>query len=402
MHPHLDEQLKMLGRSLEAVQGEAEAGRLRVCVLAGPGHGDNMRGIAFCNAVKREHPGCHLTLLMQFTGSMVEFDLGHSAKLVGAVDWFQPIQKMPRRWLAGWLRGRFDVVFDAMPYVVGTYWSQERSCAQDTLPLYIDRQLKADQRLKPFADIYAAAPACDWRLKAEPFSVWDFMSASSGIRVDARDCVPPLELADEPKGLPIPLRGGGMNKERAEVKQCKYVVVHNSAGGTAGVKCAPPEVFDAIVARLAEDKVRCVQVGLAGEPDIAGAIDRRELRLPLVAELIGKALCLIDVEGFLPYVAASMDKRSLVLFGPTPRWLFGQDHNLNLLRLVEGPRGPIPPCPLGCCFQQRSDWAARCVLGNEHCLNFLEPAEAAESAAVFVNGVGAEQKPLIVGPEGMA
>jgi hypothetical protein len=324
---------------------------------------------------------------------MVEFDICHNAKVMGIIDSFVPMQQVPRELAIHHLRDKFDVFFDVMPYPVGTYF-------QDRVPDEVfakrdaaERQSIANARLAPFSAMYSAHPHMYMLLKHKPISQWEIMSMTSGYEVSEHDLIPLYELSPMPGGDPAPFAAyaGSDNEGKAALNGVpRYVTIHNGSGDGKTTKVAPPAVFKAIVARLKADGVRCVQVGIRDEPRIKGAIDRRNFRAPLTAKLIAGSICHVDVEGFLPYVAAGMGVQSVVLFGPTPSFVFGMQDNLNLLETVGETGSKHVPCPVGSCFWAGENWSARCPLpqqGNPclpHCQNFFSPDEAAQAVAKFV------------------
>jgi len=343
---------------------------------------------------------------------MVEHDMAHSAMLMGAIDAHIPLHFFGRRLLVSWLGSAFDVLFDCVPYAVGTYWKRVPEDGVAGVSLVTFQQMLADNALKPWLDLYTAHPVENWKLIKASYNVWQIMSASSGIDVDERDLIPPLELAPFPTELRLAgvdpslavekmQLGQGETDWKLAVASGRYVTVHNSAGGSAGMKTAPPAVFDAIVSRLAADGVRAIQVGHGDEQKIKGAKDKRGLRLPLSARLMAGAIAHIDIEGFLQHVARSVDTRTFMLVGPTPYYLFRNDVTESFVELIEREQGPSTPCPLGCCFQSSSGWAKRCALGEEnnpnwpYCMNMVSPAKAAEAAAQFVRETEEKKLPTL-------
>ena len=371
------------------------AEKMHIGVLGGTGHGDHMRAVAFCNALRAKHADAHIFLVTHLTGTMVELDICHNAKAMGIIDAYVPMQQVPRELAIHHLRDLFDVLFDVMPYPVGTYWSRHR--AEGGIGWMSDDnkafQTMANARLAPFAAMYSAHPHMYMLLKHKPIMQWEIMSMTSGYDVSENDLIPLLELSPMPEGDPAPFAAyaGSDNEETAALKDVpRYVTIHNAAGGGGATKCAPPGVFKAIIARLKADGVRCVQVGTKDEPKMKGVIDRRHLRVPLTAKLIAGAICHVDVEGFLPYVAAGVSVQSVVLFGPTPSFVFGMERNLNLLKIVGETGSKRVPCPLGTCFWLGENWSAQCPMGEHgnpcypHCQNFVSPDEASQSVAEFV------------------
>lgn len=409
-------QLELLGVQIDAAQASVTDGQLTMCVLPHTGLGDRMRALAFCSALKRRYPGAHIFFPWKFdkgATAIAGLDLAYNAQLMCMIDGHAPAQQIPRRVFVGWLRERFDVVFDLTGAAVRAYWQGNYQA-----------QIRADNELAPFLDIYAGTPTTNWKMIDEPYSQWVMMAASSGVPVDEGDLIPPLECApieaetwrialDDgsehvPEDLAEHLRrdAGCSNWERSRVPGCKFVVLHNTVGGGARMKEAPPEVMAAIIKRLDDDGVQCVQVGGNGDARIEGAIDRRGHRLPMVAKLVGESLGVVACEGLLPYIARSMQVQSTVLFGPTPWPTYSIEGNVNLLhRDAEGG----PACPITCCFWGgpggnyvvRDAWYSMCQLSGHKfvdgqvvkvCLNMPHAEEAADAAAAMAQRVAADRE----------
>lgn len=406
MQSHHHRLLASVQAFIEQKHAECEPGRMRVAIMCGPGHGDNARGLALANAVRSRYPKAHIFLLItKFTGTMAEHDMCHCAKAIGVISEWMALQGLSRRLLISALREQFTVLYDAVPYVVATYWNLYTPAANAIGPAYADEQAKAEQRLAPYRILYDGHPHDTWRLKLEMMSQWELMSASSGYDVTPEDLMAPMECAPIPDGADEALRAhaGSDNFERAALHGVgKYVVVHNSAGQYAQMKQAPPEVFEAIVARLQADGVRAVQVGGKGETRIKDTIDRLGYRLPITCKLLQDAVVLVSIEGFLPYMAHAVGTRSIVLYGPTMPWTFGIEGDMPLLRMQdkadsEGMGRHRAFCPAGTCFQgggwsPSEGWATRCRVQapaaegepSPCCLNFLPPAEAADLVSEVV------------------
>ena len=395
----------------------------RVCVIGRLGHGDHARAIALASAVRAEHPTAWTLLLMHTTaaGSMVEYDMAHHAQTIGVVNDYYNAQRLPRPLLVARLRKQFDVVFDCVPYAVGTYWNLDRQARRGD-PMYAepnaDDQLRADQCLAPFRSLYDGYPFANACLRVrEQFgglNQWEILAESSGLSVGADDlqCAIPMELAPWPtpeqlgmsvaavqdgvfefspaeglKSLKAHAGSADWSKTKFAGKQ-PYVVVGNSAGQGGSLKEAPVAVFKAIVAALKQKKVRCVQVGGPNDPLIEGTVDRRGLRLPLSAKLVQDAIGVITIEGFLPYVAAGVGTPSMVLFGPTMMSTFMFEGNLNLVKTEPRVGGQLDvPCPYGSCFWMTGGWGEHCMADPEwtECVNFITPMRAAASAQEFVS-----------------
>ena len=111
---------------MESEREKSERKGIRICVLGGTGHGDKARQLAFCGGVRAKYPDAFIFFLgMPCAGasSMVDHDMAHCAKAFGAVDAYYFMHAVGREPLIQDLVGHFDVVFDTLPYAVGTFWN---------------------------------------------------------------------------------------------------------------------------------------------------------------------------------------------------------------------------------------------------------------------------------------
>ena len=388
---------------------------IRVCVVGGTGHGDKARQLAFCGAVRRKYPDADIFFLgLPFAAAsgMVDYDMAWHAKQCGAVDAYYFMQAVDKEPLIQDLVPHFDVVFDTIPYAVGTFWNQSNAQVpqwrglprsllpspragvermdMDGLSASIDmlaaeaqgrercRQMQydADQLLAPFRWLYDGYPELDWRLRSRTFNIWEVMARTSGIDVDPWDLslATPIECAPWPDEAELTTcvnpKGdldGAIGLETIKEKTASsdesyldlgyvgdYVMVHNSAGRSGRTKIAPPSVFKAIVAFLESEGIRSVQIGQKGEQKIADTvIDRRAVRLPLVNQIMARPDCLglIGIDSLPPYMAQGMGKPAMVLWGSTMRTAFGLPMHLNHTQLIREGDTLRPPCPIGTCFR---------------------------------------------------
>lgn len=371
----------------------------RIGVIAESGFGDKARALCVATATQDEYRDGHVTAIFPISGSMADYDIAHHAKLSGAAQEVIMTQRLPRPEMLAALRSEFDVIYDAAPIAVGTYWHWQ-------WPL---RQVEADLHLAPYRVLYDGYPLDNYRLRYIPVNQWQIMSTTSGLDVRSTDLLAPVECAPWPDESELPpgishrwMRQftGSECAERAHVGSNvgKYVAVHAGAGPGACVKVPPMAVYDAIVEHLGKLGYRCVQVGTKRERQIKGCIDKRGYRLPLTNAILKNAAALVAPEGFLAYMAAALNTRSCVLFGPTPIATYGLPQNANIANAEKevGANMVVTErygCPMGTCFwgggwAQAENWATRCPLGTSHpdwdgespptrCLNFPLPQDAA-------------------------
>ena len=98
-----------------------------------------------------------------------------------------------------------------------------------------------------------------------------------------------------------------------------------------------------------------VQVGLKKEDFIPGVThDLRGLTsISEVGLIIKHGECHIDTEGGLVHLARAVNRRSVVMFGPTPAAVFGYDQNINL---------SSSSCTD--CWWITNDWFGKCPRGT--------------------------------------
>lgn len=368
----------------------AAEGRRTVAIVPEIGRGETARAVCLAEALETRDRAAFVVLYHYWDNMMPKWDMAHHAQTCGVIDAHISIHPMPRPMLLMALRERFDTVYDAAPIPTGVY------CAD------ADAQRDADQRLKPWMNVYAGHPLEGYPLAVCGMPWWDIMSATTGLDVKpiALACAAPLECAPWPDGMDLPPgnvvaglkeASGGSNWERAALHGIKdYVVLHAGTGPGCPNKLPSVAWFETVVAALEKVGVRSVQVGTAGETKIKGAINRLSLRLPLVNRLMQGALALVDSEGFLNYEAFGLGVPAAVAFGPTPTSLFALPGNLNLIALNEAGR---VGCPIGTCFwggpgvAPKMQWAERCWVQRGEgvvCQNIPEAGWAAEQIVGFV------------------
>ena len=387
-------------------------GRLRVAIVPEIGRGEVARAICLAEAHHNEAGDAAFTVLFHhWDNTMPKWDMAHHAGVCGVIDADVCIHPVPRAMLLNALRERFDVVYDAAPIPTGTYCARPEGKAGMSRRVMLRLQADADQRLKPWMNVYAGHPLEAYGLATCGMPWWAIMSEATGldIKPTALACAAPVECAPWPDPADIPpgntLDGlkensGSDNWERAEVKGVKnYVLLHAGTGPGCPNKLPTVAWFETVVAALDKADFRSVQVGTAGETHIKGTINRLGLRLPLVNRLGQYAVALIDSEGFLNYQAYGLGLPAAVAFGPTPTSLFALPGNLNLIWLdAEGNAA----CPVGTCFwggagcAPKMQWAERCWLGEHNttgaCMNVPHADWAAERIVAFVQQCKASKK----------
>lgn len=422
MHPYYERWRDAALVYLESVTADTERKGLRICVLGGTGHGDKARQLAFCGSLREKYRDAFIFFLgMPCAGasSMVDHDMAYHAKTALVVDGYYFMQAVGREPLIQDLIPHFDVVYDTIPYAVGTYWSPRdirlhggSRLANEYWARHLRRQDAANARLAPFRWLYDGYPELDWRLNHRSFNIWDIMARTSGIDLTPWELTyaTPTECAPWPDeaelttfvneatgaldggiGLEIVKDGAGSDdpKHLDLGYVGDYVVVHNSAGRGGQTKTAPATVFKTIVSFLESEGIRCVQIGRKGEQQLAeSVIDRRGIRLPLATQIMERPACLglVGIDSLPKFMAMGLHKAAMILYGSTARTAHALPNESSFVRMDE--ETLRPPCPAGVCFRMPL-YGPRCLLGKQlnedpmHCLNTLPPEDAGRAAVDF-------------------
>jgi len=397
------------------VKGTAEAlarpGGKRIAILTEIGRGEVARAITLAAAHRRAHAEDQIAVVAHYDGTMPKYDMLAYAGLTETIAEFimAPTPggaRLSRPALLAPLRECFEIVYDAIPVPVGVY-RRGAVTPKDTA------------RLAPYAAVYHGYPHDNWRLAHAQEPWWAIMAQTTGLDVRWQD----LMLAAPTECCPLPTQeelppGAGLHKlitasgsadeQDGEFPVRPYVVVHNSGGYASYNKIAPPAVMAAIVEALRDCGIESVQVGTATDQRIKGCSYKLGLRLPLTNRLIAGAVALIDVEGFLNYMAAGLNVRAAVFFGPTPPVLYGFPGNKNII----GTRCPADSktCFWGGGWTWGDNWGSICaekpvptsrgpqvvqrlhtILRNNphypYCMNFPLPQQAVEIVLPWVQSL---------------
>lgn len=138
------------------------------------------------------------------------------------------------------------------------------------------------------------------------------------------------------KKVDIPLAGEA-EKEFRKLRLGEYITVGYGNGTDRRMdrvaKMWPQEYFERTVAmfRKKYPSVQVVQVGGRGQPELKGA-DRYLLgeKFEVVAHVLRNAIFHLDIEGGLVHIASQLGTKCIVLFGPTPKELYGYEGNINI------------------------------------------------------------------------
>jgi ADP-heptose:LPS heptosyltransferase len=140
-------------------------------------------------------------------------------------------------------------------------------------------------------------------------------------------------------------------------------------------KCYPAQHWRRFVAAFKEKcrDVAVVQIGAKTSVSIPGVDEDlvSATTLAQAAAILSRATVHVDNEGGLVHIAASLGRRSIVLFGPTSLKFFGYPGNINLTSEV-----------CGDCWWADDRWMDRCPQGYEKpkCLLELDPERVADVA----------------------
>ena len=399
----------------EMVKGTAETlshseGK-RIAILTEIGRGEVARAIVLAAAHRMVYPADQIVMVAHYDGTMPKYDMLVGVGLMGMIAEFimAPTPggtRLSRAELLVPLRECFEVVYDAIPVPIGVY----RRGAMTP---------KDVARLAPSATVYYGYPRDNWRLAYSQEPWWEIMAQTTGLKVSWRD----LALAAPTICSPFPLQeelppgadlqklitaSGSADETDAEFAPRPYVVIHNSGGCASHNKIAPPALMAAILEGLHNCGIESVQVGTITDQRIKGCSYKLGLRLPLTNRLIMDAVALIDVEGFLNYMAAGLNIRAAVFFGSTPPVLYGFPGNKNII----GTRCPADSktCFWGGGWTWGDGWGTICaetpvptsqgprvvqrlntILRNNphypYCANFPSPQQAAEIVVPWVQSL---------------
>ncbi len=147
------------------------------------------------------------------------------------------------------------------------------------------------------------------------------------------------------------------------------------------IKLWPKAYYEKLLSELHRCRpgILLVQIGSGSCEKIAGA-DLYILgqSLELTKWVLAGSAVHIDCEGGLVHLAAQLDTRCVVMFGPTPVHMYGYAQNVNLQ--AEG-------CAY--CMGFHKDWAYRCLRtgGRAACLERIKPKRVLEACLGIVDEV---------------
>ena len=110
----------------------------------------------------------------------------------------------------------------------------------------------------------------------------------------------------------------------------RMVTINNSGIVGTMTKSWSSQSWLEITKYLRKRGLYVVQLGLKGEPNIPGINERFYGTLRQTAAMIKRSQFCIFIEGGLVHVARAVNKKSIVLFGPTPTYVFGYPENINI------------------------------------------------------------------------
>jgi len=314
------------------------------------GIGDVMQQAAFARAVRRARPDAYIVLLCRDLGPDSDGQPLVNNILRGNDAADHTISYPPQDWkrCVQAFYTEFDVFYEVQ-YVAQTYdWA-------DPAAHHV-----AQLRLLPWHDYATGFPRSNHWLGDTRKTQWELLAQTSGLDVSEDDLwIQPAEC-DVPESQP-------------------YVCIHNMAGGTAMIKCAPLLTMVELTEELQAAGLRVVHVGAESDPDIRGAVNRKGLTINQTAALIRDAKLLIDIEGGLGYIARAVGTRRACFFGPTPPSLFTFKRDIAL-------------CTYQCdpCWWYADRWAVNCRDRWAVCRNI--PTDAKRIAAALIPYIEEESK----------
>lgn len=186
--------------------------------------------------------------------------------------------------------------------------------------------------------------------------------------------------------VPIPLNPA-YEKEYKEIGLPQYITFNFGNSITSkgrkqeANKQWPQEYFEQFI-QLFHEKytdIAVVQVGDNSTEKLAGAdyyiIGKH---LELVKYILKGALFHLDIEGGLMHLASQLGTKCVVIFGPTPVWLFGYPGNLNI---------DSPFCN-GCyCIDDVNTYGCAKGLNRPECMWSITPAMVMERVEEFLKAI---------------
>lgn len=152
----------------------------------------------------------------------------------------------------------------------------------------------------------------------------------------------------------------------------KYITVSRGADGAFSdnhPKLWPLEYYNSLV-KLIKQKYPIYDIIQIGADDKFGKIIEVDKNLvgktnfEEIAAILKNSIIHIDVEGGLVHLNHFMNGKSLVLFGPTSKEVYGYSENIN----ISG------SCPLGNCYNIIPNWADKCMLNEKNvCMYSITP-----------------------------
>jgi ADP-heptose:LPS heptosyltransferase/SAM-dependent methyltransferase len=350
-------------RSLKPHGGGASNLRI-LMVVGGGGVGDILLSTPLIRELKRKLSPCEITVFNPQRIAHEIFDGNPNVTCTMTGDWSEALE-------ASRAVQHLDI-FDLIVYNV-CFVPQIVRCRRSRLPWEDHRQ---------------------WiRGNNETFSIFSHLLSNAGISLlDRIVNIHYLDLLGIASGLPISAQSPlyftpdpkAVNAVALLDLPHPYVTVRDGAnegdttfardhGASRTTKQLPAGKWQEIAAELRKSGLHIVQVG--GSRDSAIPSIDRDLRgrttLSELCFIMKGAITHIDTEGGLAHFARAVNRRSIVMFGPTSATFFGFAQNINVRSEACSP-----------CWYINDTWIARCPRGAEapSCTATISAASIAELA----------------------
>jgi len=156
-----------------------------------------------------------------------------------------------------------------------------------------------------------------------------------------------------------------------------YVVISNAAGVIGQMKCMAHENAEALVKKIRESGVWCVQTGTKDEKYINGAVDMRGmLSIPQLAYVLKNAKAFVGIEGGVAHIAKAVGTKGIIYFGNSLECTYGYPENINLSTRECRP----------CYWRAFGEWHDKCVFGYKQCKNIPSVDIIAGAVVRTING----------------
>lgn len=289
------------------------------------GIGDRMVLGAFVTAVKRKFPSSYITVVVNNSKDpLVRHPHIDKIKLIKKLQWDK---------LVKYLKHRYDIFYELR-------WVPKVFVNVNSLDDYKNSVSKIVEKYSYEYD-YPDSSVTHRTLKKNCI---DLLCEYALLEGGQKDLFININESDKKLLKSLPFDG--------------YITIKNGAFRGRKNKCWPTDNWDKLVEKIREIGPRVILLGSENDDYVDGCYDLRgKTTIYEAAAVIENSLLHIDTEGGLVYIASSVGKKAIVLFGPTYTDFFKIDGNINI-RTKDDICEP-------CCDQDR--WGSKCPIGYNSC-----------------------------------